>query len=74
MLPLDVFFFYFLFGFHRIITASVVYSLGVDALRVRADIGFLAIRIMCSGGTTCLSADCCLSELALYKIQLSVLV
>jgi hypothetical protein len=33
----------------------------------RAKTGWLGVRIMCSSETTCLSADCCFSELALYK-------
>jgi len=33
----------------------------------RAKTGWLGIRIMCQSGTTCQSADCCFSELALYK-------
>jgi hypothetical protein len=31
----------------------------------RANIGCLGIRIMCTSGVTCLSVDCCFSELAL---------
>jgi hypothetical protein len=31
----------------------------------RARTGRLGIRIMCPSGATCLSADCCFSELAL---------
>ncbi len=34
------------------------------ALGERAKIGWLGIRIMCPSGSTCLSADCCFSELA----------
>jgi len=33
---------------------------------VRAKTGLLGIRMMCPSGTTCLSADCCFSELALH--------
>jgi hypothetical protein len=33
----------------------------------RAKTGWLDIRIMCPSGATCLCADCCFSELALYK-------
>ena len=33
----------------------------------RAKTGWPGIRIMCTNGATCLSADCCFSELALYK-------
>ena len=36
--------------------------------------GWIGIRIRCPHGATYLSADCCFSELALLKIQLSVLV
>ena len=31
-------------------------------------------RLMCLSGATCLSAECCFSELAISKIQLSMLV
>ena len=31
----------------------------------RAKTGWLGIRIICQSGAPCLSADCCLSELAL---------
>ena len=34
-------------------------------IRLRAKTGWLGIRIMCPSGATCLSADCCFSELAL---------
>jgi hypothetical protein len=37
------------------------------ALKERAKTGWLGIRIMCPSGATCLSADCCFSELALCK-------
>ena len=40
----------------------------------RAMAGWLGIRMMCPSGTTCLSADCYFSEIALYTIELSVLV
>ena len=33
----------------------------------RATTGRLGIRIMCLSGATCLPADCCFSELALYN-------
>jgi len=33
--------------------------------RVVVKMGWLGIRIMCHSGATCLSADCCFSELAL---------
>ena len=45
--------------------------------RERAKTGWLRIGIMCPSGATCLSVDCCFSELALcknIKIQLTVLV
>ena len=32
---------------------------------VRAKTGWLGIRIICLSGATCLSADCCFSEIAL---------
>ena len=31
----------------------------------RANTGWLGIRIMCPSGVTCISMDCCFSELAL---------
>ena len=34
-------------------------------LRVGSNTGWLEIRIMCPSGATCLSADCCFSELEL---------
>ena len=34
---------------------------------LRRKTGWHGIRIMCPSGATCLSADCCYSELALYK-------
>jgi hypothetical protein len=37
----------------------------------RAKTGWLGIRIMCPNGATCFPADCCFSELALLKIQLT---
>jgi hypothetical protein len=33
----------------------------------RAKTGWLGIRIMCRSGVTCLSTDCCFSELALLN-------
>ena len=33
----------------------------------RAQTGWLGIKIMCPYGATCLSTDCCFSELALLK-------
>jgi hypothetical protein len=35
------------------------------AFRRKRKVGCLEMRIMCASGTTCLSADCCFSELAL---------
>ena len=35
------------------------------ALRRKSKTGWLGIRRMCPSGATCLSADCCFSELAL---------
>ena len=32
---------------------------------IRANAGWLGIRIICPSGATCLSVDCCFSELAL---------
>ena len=34
---------------------------------LRATTGWLEIRIMCPSGGTCLSTDCCFSEVALNK-------
>ena len=36
-----------------------------EAVRRKSKDRFLGIRIMCPSGTSCLSADCCSSELAL---------
>jgi hypothetical protein len=36
-------------------------------MKEKADNGWLGIRIMCRSGATCLFADCCVSELTLYK-------
>ena len=36
-----------------------------DAVLKRGKIGWLGMRIICPSGATCLSADCCFSELAL---------
>jgi hypothetical protein len=35
-------------------------------------IRWLGIRLICQSGATCLPVDCCFSELALLKIQLSI--
>ena len=57
----------------RLRLVYVASPLSTQHLRVRAKTGWLRIRIMCPSGATCLSADCCFSELSL-KIQLSLLV
>jgi hypothetical protein len=41
------------------------FSVKLAALRRKRKTGWLGIRIMCPSGATCLSADCCFSELAL---------
>jgi hypothetical protein len=43
----------------------VVSQLSTQYLGERAKTGWLGIRIMCLGGATCLSEDCCCSEIAL---------
>ena len=43
------------------------YKIGICCIKETAKIGWLGIRIMCPSGATCLSADCCFSELALQK-------
>jgi hypothetical protein len=43
------------------------WGLSTQHLGERAKTGWLRIRIMCQSGATCLSMDCCFSELALSK-------
>ena len=43
-------------------------------LKEGVNTGCLGIRIMFPSGATCLSADCCFSEVAIYNTQLRVLV
>jgi len=43
----------------------VASPLSIQHEEVRAKTGWLGIRIMCTSGATCLTADCCFSELAL---------
>jgi hypothetical protein len=45
----------------------VAYLLSTQPWGERATTGWLGIRIMCLSRVTCLSADCCFGELALYK-------
>jgi len=46
-----------------------MFTLCVVALRgIRAKTGLFEIRIMCPNGAICLSADCCIRQLALSKI------
>ena len=45
--------------------AICCFSAKRSALRSKVKTGWLGIRIMCPSGATCLSADCCYSELAL---------
>jgi hypothetical protein len=42
-------------------------------IKEKAKTSWLGIGIVCQSGATSLSADSCFSELALYKIQLSML-
>ena len=44
---------------------SVASPKNAQHLGERAKTGWLGIRIMCLGGATCLSEDCCCSEIAL---------
>ena len=41
--------------------------LSTQRSRERTKTGWLGIRIMCPSGSTCLSSDCCFSELAPSK-------
>ena len=44
------------------------YNIGIccfSTKHAREKTGWLEIRVMCTSGATCLSADCCFSELAL---------
>ena len=43
----------------------VASPLSMEHYGERANTGWLGIRMMCSSGATCLSVDCCFSELAL---------
>ena len=52
-------------GFETIKLVFVASPLGTQHKGERAKIGWLAIRILCPSGTTCLSTDCCFSELAM---------
>jgi hypothetical protein len=45
----------------------VASPLSMQHLGERAKTGWLEIRIMCPSWATCLSMDCCFSELASYK-------
>ena len=50
----------------------IVYKIGICCFSakhaaLRRTSCWLGIRIMCPNGTTCLSVDCCFSELSLYK-------
>jgi diaminopimelate decarboxylase len=49
----------------KLIFVTIASRLSMQHLGVRAKTGWLRIRIMCLYGETCLSADCCFSELAL---------
>jgi len=44
---------------------SVASTLSTQYSGERADSGWLGIGIMCASGATCISADCCFTELAL---------
>ena len=41
------------------------FSAKAHSIKENEQTGWLVIRIMCPRGATCLSADCCFSELAL---------
>jgi len=43
----------------------VAFLLNTQHQGERAKTGWLGIRIMCLSGATCLSADCCFSEIVL---------
>ena len=45
----------------------VAYLLSTQHWGERATTGWLGIRIMCLSRVTCMSADCCFGELALYE-------
>ena len=47
----------------------VTSSLSTQHYGERAKTVWFRIRIMCESGETCLSVDCCFSELALYKFN-----
>jgi len=49
----------------KIKVAFVASPLSTQHKRERAKTVWLRIRIMCPSGATCLSMDCCLTELAL---------
>jgi hypothetical protein len=59
-------------GFEPRSGKTIDYKIGIccfstkhAALRRKRNTGWLEIRIICPSGATCLSADCCYSELAL---------
>jgi hypothetical protein len=52
-------------GFETIKLVFVTSQLSMQHSGEIAKTGWLGIRIMCPSGMTCLSVDCCFSELAL---------
>ena len=54
----------------RLKLVFVASRLSTQYIGVRAKTGWLGIRMMCPSGATCLTADCCFSELALEKSNL----
>ena len=60
-------------GFERRSGKTKDYEIGICCLSAkhkgeRAKTDWVEIRIMCLNGATCLSVDCCFSELALSKL------
>ena len=56
------------YGRVKLMTIKLVFvtsPLSMQHERERTKTGWLGIRLMCPSGETCLSADCCFSELAL---------
>jgi hypothetical protein len=58
----------------RLLYTSEHYAIKHPTLKEGVNTGCLGIRIMFPSGATCLSADCCFSEVAIYNTQLRVLV
>ena len=65
-------------GFKPWLGQTTNYKIGICCfsakhIALRRKTSLLGIRIMCPSGATCLPADCCFSELALLKTQLSLM-